>query len=351
MTRRAVTACLLALLASCAGCAPRLDQLLATRQLDEAVCAAEQASERQRAAAAGILRWLRPALHLHVVTRPELARVLGDDAAKRVLAKVIIVRLRHDSNSVPLAEFDLSLTLDAGDNPMASVALEREALARITGETLPGEVQVTYGPGRAEDTERAARAVAKVGGKLLDAVTLGATSKIQIVRPPSSPSSSGSYMRDPTAAEYRRKAPVTEALYQALQVPYCEQRPGQACDRFFAWSRQAPTGPLALMVETSFSAPGYERDADNETMPRDCRWSHTVRVPLPPGPNVGARISCCFGDRMRYLHELTEGHPETCKARDRGAAAAHARPAAAVPGQRRHRGGGRGRADVELRGA
>lgn len=300
------------------GCAPIVAELLAERHYGEALCAVNGYGRgRQHAEVMAALRGaLDPAVHVHAVTQEEIAPLVGDKASALGEA-VLLVRVRYDTRQVELGSFALHARLvaaeGAADPDEVSVPpawhpedswfdrkAARELIAALTGEELPEGRRYDYGPSAGQRAADGLQISATLSLALLEVATLGILpfrEMFGVGMPPSRASGSG--RRRPTDAEFRAQAPATEALIDLFRTEAFRRyaRPGARYEHLQMWRRPPEDAALELVLSAWYDAPAGDLGVQ-------CDELEVVRVRLPPGDTLEARIRAVFGDRMRRLYEL-----------------------------------------------
>lgn len=274
------------LLALAVGCRPSLARLERGHHYDEAICGAAESAFPEEQVAKVIRRALDPAVHVAVVPREQLAAALGDAAPE--LDSVALLRITHDSNTIPLDRFDATFALRRGGEAAELQPSELATFAAVFKEHVPGPR--TVGPGA---VETAAHTIGTIGAVVLTVASLGLLGGLLRSRGPA-PRSRTVY---PTDQEIRAAAPRATRLFDAvahLQTRHCTDQPGATC-RTLALVPRPPEEPadLALEVRLRYSAL--------------CSWSgirDDFTIPLPPGPTLEARLAAAFGQDLRRLSEL-----------------------------------------------
>lgn len=299
------------LLAPALACGPSLAQLERGHHYDEAICGAAERAFPEGQVAKVIRRALDPAVHVAAVPRAQLAAALGDDAPE--LERFVLLRITHDSNTIPLDRFFADFTLrsdqpfvrqptdpQAGRYPNGAarpavpttsdgkaVSLEPTDLPRLAAvfaERVPGPY--TVGPGAIES---AMHTVGTIGAAIATIATLGIFGNLLRGRG-SGPQSRTVY---PTDAEIRHAAPRAARLFDAvahLQTS-CPAKPGARCQTL-ALVPRPPDESAALVLELDLRYGSTCSFADVHEV---------LQIALPPGPTLEARLAAAFGDDMRRL--------------------------------------------------
>lgn len=311
MLRRAASL----VLAPALACGPSLAQLERGHHYDEAVCGAAERAFPEGQVAEVIRRALDPAVHVVAVPREQLAAALGDDAPE--LERFVLLRITHDSNTIPLDRFSALFTLrsdqpfvreptgpqpDGDPNGAAisavrvwgdgnSVALEPTDLPRLAAvfaERVPGPYTV-----QPDALDKAIHAAGTVGAAIATIATLGLFGGLLRGR------SAGPQPRTvyPTDTQVRRAAPRATRLFDAvahLQTS-CRDKPGARCQTL-ALVPRPPDESAALVLELHLRYGARHGSG--------CSFAEVhekLQIALPPGPTLEARLAAAFGDDMRRL--------------------------------------------------
>lgn len=288
------------------GCASgQLRRLSDRRAYDQALCAAH--GSRQPEAGLEFVRQrldrdARPRLHLHAVPRAELVRALGE-AGGRLSDRAVLVRAVSAIDDVQIHDFRMHVVLVGPWGPIAAQAPTVETVAALVGETVPPDVVERYPGGRILVPERIAeRPVLGMTAAVLEASTLFIVPVTEFT---------GHTRRVPDRVT--RMLPDDDALAAAAPVAWTVAREadrlghtrydqGQEVSAVWLWPR--PEGePLRLVIEWSYSAhgcAGHTPALRRRPLP-SATVTHTVELPLPPGPDLATRLDSVFGDRMRLL--------------------------------------------------
>jgi hypothetical protein len=282
-----MTRTLTLLLAVLAACAPAQRRLLAARQYPEALAGVDEGALDGGAVLSTIAGDLELGAHLQAVPSDMLRATLpGSPAGFDDLA---LVRVIHDSHTIPLAAYEVSFALLQAGAPVPAVDTSIAALARRSGETLPKDQVIEHeGTTDYRLVVRTRRPLLEIFARVLvNVATVGLLHPVvPIVRDHGSPAYSE--VRRPTPDDYAQNSPAAESLLRWLTPAACD-RPGQRCEQYVLWPREL-TGPLELLVVVRI---GWYRHG-----------ALLYRVPLPPGP-LEQGLLAVFGDRMRPLDELT----------------------------------------------
>ncbi|MFY0539185.1 hypothetical protein [Nannocystis pusilla] len=311
MLRRAASL----VLAPALACGPSLAQLERGHHYDEAICGAGERAFPEGQVAEVIRRALDPTVHVAAVPREQLAAALGDDAPE--LERFVLLRIVHDSNTIPLDHFFALFTLrsdqpfvraptDGDPNGAAvsavglwgdgkTVALQPTDLPRLAAvfaEHLPGPHAV-----QPDAIEKAMHAAGTVGAAIATIATLGLFGGLLRGR------GAGPQPRTvyPTVAEIRRAAPRATRLFDAvahLQTS-CRAKPGARCQTL-ALVPRPPDESAELVLELHLRYGARYGGA--------CSFAdvhETLQLALPPGPTLEARLAAAFGGDMRRLAPKT----------------------------------------------
>ncbi len=269
-----------------AGCVPSLPTLVARHQYREALCAAriEGAGSAGEARVLDMLTTeLAPAVHLRALTRDELTGTWGDAGARLATAYDMVLV----TTSIRGSRFGDAFTVRFVDATTAPS--NRIALAGVTGETLPGSRRVTSGAGVVERVVAAGRSPFAMLAGIGEAATLGMVPMLEMfgfVRPTTTT------VYAPGDEEYRRSAPVAQAVFELLSDQRNYQR---GLHRHGVVLVRHGAGPSSVVIETRFAAYG-----DGVT----CALGERYTVPLTDGADLAARLSARFGGAVVPLRSL-----------------------------------------------
>ncbi|WP_434419600.1 hypothetical protein [Nannocystis pusilla] len=311
MLRRAASLALAPALA----CGPSLAQLGRGHHYDEAICGAAERAFPEGQVAEVIRRALDPAVHVAAVPREQLAAALGDDTPE--LERFVLLRITHDSNTIPLDRFFAAFTLrsdrpfvraptDGDPNGAAGsavrvwdegkvVALQPTDLLRLAtvfAERLPGPHTV-----QPDALDKAMHTVGTIGAAVATIATLGLFGDLLRGR------AAGPQPRTvyPTDAQIRRAAPRATRLFDAvahLQTS-CRAKPGARCQTLALVPRPPDeSAELVLGLHLRYGARFGSACSFAEVQ-------ETLQIALPPGPTLETRLAAAFGDDMRRLAPTT----------------------------------------------
>jgi hypothetical protein len=298
------------------GCRPRVEGLAHAGAFDEAMCAAThytREADRPRAqeSVARILdAAARPRLHLATLSRTELEAAYGE-AGRQIATQVVLVRGTAGIEELGIADFGVSVTLVGPTGPIAQEFPSREAIAALTHEALPQP-----------EVEHVRRRRVIVGerfqqrplmGWAAAALEMSTLFLIPVTEMTGHTRSVGGYdvTSYPTDAEVLASAPVTETLFVAAREQTrvrWDETLGLETTEVWMWPRPADEAraDLALEVEwvyaTGECAPPGAQLKRTHMLPAYVE-RHTT-IPLPPGPDLEARIAAVFGERVQPLVEL-----------------------------------------------
>lgn len=286
MTSRACIAALLSL--ALGACGPSVRSLVTQRHYREAVCAAHDGSDRDRAlvgqaldASAGLLA------HVHVVTDDELRASLGPGFSPGAV-RGRLVRVIAQSDLLPLDTLDLAVTFTAEGGRMAALPATWETLAWSTRETLP--------PHRASQTYL-------TGGNILRGAaaffTLGFSLLFADFRP-------DTIAVEAPLSEYERLAPIATRLHGTTERAGCANHSlsagaGQRCEWYFVLDTVSHD-PVTMELTVRYAA---MRAGGSETEPESCALTRSFRIPLGAPDEIAAQTRARFGDTARPVTELT----------------------------------------------
>ncbi len=286
MTSRA---CIVAALTVVLGaCGPSVRSLVAQRHYREAVCAAHDGSDRDRALVgraldvdAGLLA------HVHVMTDDELRAALGPGFST-VTVRGKLVRVVAQSDLLPLDTLDLSVAFTAEGGRLAALPATWETLAWATRETLP--------PHRTSQTYA-------TGGNVLRGAaaffTLGFSLLFSDFRP-------DTVAVEAPLSEYERLAPIATRLHATTERAGCANHSltagaGQRCEWYFVLDAVS-RDPVTLELAVRYAA---MRAGGAEAEPESCALTRRFRMPLGPPAEIAAQTRARFGDTARPVTELT----------------------------------------------
>lgn len=287
MTRTLALACALL-----AGCGPALPGLVADRHYREALCAAHDGDDHDRAVVrdalqrdAGIL------LHVHVASAAELRGELGDDTAG-VMARARFVRVIAQSDVLPIDAVQLSASFGNDAGQVSGLAAAWPTLAWMTGETLP--------PRRTTQTWITGRNVLAAGAALFSA---GLSLFFEGFRPET-------IEVDAPPSEYHRVAPHASALRALSEAAACQEHrlssvdgAGQRCAWYFVLDA-ASASPVTLHLTARFEAHRVGAIAASE---RACVVERAWEVPLGAVTSVEETALARFGAEMRAITAVARG--------------------------------------------
>lgn len=232
-------------------CAPTLPELVGQRHYNEALCAydaldIEEQAQVRASLVEAMLTDLEPAYHVHEVTLEELSTIMPSEVAERVLERVMLVRLTYDSHELrSLESFSMGLKLLHAGEPVPEIPIEREELALLTGETLPGPRTRTV---RTPEPEYFwALPFAMLGDVILLGQGEFTVKTFEAMR--GEPETA---VIEPSQVDYFAAAPATEALYHATWDAWCSGEPGTRCETFRVFERRG--GPLEMELSGHFTA-------------------------------------------------------------------------------------------------
>ncbi|MFO0578291.1 MAG: hypothetical protein U1A78_30160 [Polyangia bacterium] len=357
MSGRLAPGALAAVLAvlSWGGCAPSLSTLIAERSFADALCLVEQrhlGGEAQQRLLRALLTASEQSIQVDALPPTALAAALGkkgEELGRRFVfyrfayslpsfgrphhgrhsddAEWLARSPEHSSITVPEAEATLELRIDGKAQPLW--ALDRQQLAALTGELLPGPRVVTVPASRESSLSRTLR---QLGGVFLlpfdlvgSIASAGVNAGIGIAslgtarqpvlnyRPLQATESllrdradtpGGTHTEYPTEEELDRAAPLAAALFRlgAECRPRSPFGPPSGPLPFYRCAFVAVPRPPAegearaeLQARLRFAyAVGSGRDAR-------CTLRTELRIPLPAGPTVEERLAAALGGGRRRL--------------------------------------------------
>jgi hypothetical protein len=273
---RAWHALALLLVTGCGG--PTLSQLVARKHYREAVCLATDGSQSERDRLERALSTdAQLYVHVHVITKEELRPLLGE-AADLVASRALFVRVRAQSNVLPVDRMKVSVALAGTGTRVPAKPLDHDSLAFATHEDVPKP-----------HTESTANPL----GVLVTIFTLGlfgnfGGGKTETVQP-----SDGEYRDAPIAFKLRKAMP--DARCEALDMG----GHGQSCQAFFVVDPQVDV-PVRLVVGTTYEADRSDDSGDA------CSIAAESSVSLGPPRDIAKRTETLFGSRARSVNALSD---------------------------------------------
>ncbi len=274
-----------------AACAPTQRRLLAGHHYEEALAGAAKGELDGGELLAAIERDLEPGLHLQAVPASELRAHLGGVAG---VDGVVLVRVIHDANQIPIDSLDVSLSLLHRSTLLPPIEPDRETLAAVTGEPMPVPT-VTVTP--VVTRYKSVGFLELFGRVMVNVATVGLIHPVVPILP-SERSGGVTIQHAPGEAEYRAQIPVAEALRQWLQPPSCNGGLGQVCRGYLLWPRPQLGGDAPLELAVSVGIGGTSGQGDAAIL---------YRLAIPPGALEGG-LAAMFGDRQRTLEDLHRHH-------------------------------------------
>lgn len=273
------------------GCGPRLSALVEHKHYREAICAADDGGQRARGLVArGLVADTETYVHVHRIAAGELARLVGPQLADEALTRVNLVKIVVRTNTLPVDELTLDVTVQGEDMSAAAAPVSWEALAVATGEQVPAPEQV--------------RNYATIGN-LLRGIGVVATAGLSLRYTNFQPRT---WLMAAPLAVYERDMPKAAALLAALPPVRCEGvglhaggTVGQRCTGFFVFDRSSTT-QWTLTLAQAYVATREVAGGDV------CRYERTTSVAI----GDSERWAGLFGPRMRRLEELP-GPPATLR--------------------------------------
>ncbi len=302
------------LLAGALGCHPDVEGLTEARAYDEALCGATYYSRHPDrdlpVVAAALDRDARPRLHLATISPVELEAAYGD-VGRRFSEQAVLVRGTTAIDQVGVEDFGLSLTLTGPTGPILEHPPSRELLASYTGEAFPaGEVIERRSRRRLVQARWQKRPLMGWVAGALEASTLFIV-PVTVITGHSTYDPGGTSVIPPSEDEVAAAVPVATSLARAAEEQsYMRSELGLETAEVFVWDRPADeTAPLALVVEWAYATGNCTpRGAQlKRSYTRTAHVTRSVRIPLPPGPTLEARIAAAFGDRVQPLVGATRG--------------------------------------------
>ena len=267
------------------GCAPRLSALVEHKHYREAICAADDGGQRARQRVAeALVADTDTYVHVQRLDGRELVALgVGPELAYEVLSRVNLVRIVVRTNTLPVDELSLEVTVQGEDMGAAAAPVGWETLAVATGEQVPAAQQV--------------RSYATIGNVLRGVgvvMTGGLSLKYTNFQPRlrTLPATLDVYMRD---------MPRAAALLEALPPIHCEGiglranelGGGQRCTGYFVFDR-SPATQWTLTVAQTYVA---TREVAGGGA---CSHQRTTSAAI----GASEEWSAVFGPRMRRLEEL-----------------------------------------------
>ncbi len=296
------------------GCHANVEKLTDARAYEEAMCGAAHYSRRpeQKLELVGqaLDRDARPRLHLGTIAPAQLEAAYGE-VGRRFSEQVVLVRGTTAIDEVGVDDFGLTLTLVGPSGPIPEEVATRELLALHTGEAIPAG-EVVHTPSRRRFvTERWGRRpiMGWVAGALEVSTLLLVPVTVMTGHTRIDPASSRTI--PPTEDEIASATPVATSLARAAEAQSLARNDlGLETSTVFLWPRlEDETVPLSIVVEWAYATgkctpPGAQL---RRTSQRSAHVARSVRLPLPPGPTLEARITAAFGDRVQPLVRAAPG--------------------------------------------
>ena len=263
MTTRRVRLLSLVLLGLSA-CASSQQKLLAGRHYESALVGLPRGEVDGAALFNAIDADLQVGLHLQAIgadaVRAQLAA--ADTRAPPGLDQVVIVRVLHDSNQVPVTMLNVTLSLLYGRSLFPPIEPDNETLAALIGETS-APVTIRY------PSVDALELLGRVTQNVLAGGPVG-----------------------PVGMRGEAFSPASEILRSWLRPVNC-LTPTDACRRYLLWPRPRVGGDAPLELAVSLR-PGHST-------------AIIYRFALPPG-SLEAGLGVLFGDRVRTVQDLHRRH-------------------------------------------
>ena len=108
---------------------------------------------------------------------------------------------------------------------------------------------------------------------------------------------------EPTDADYRRMAPITEGLRAAFPWSLCGHTPGASCESSDIYERPKDEGNAPITLQFMMYVQAWESGGLFGST-RSCEASHAVKVELPTGRTIEERFAAGFGEQARSFSEL-----------------------------------------------
>lgn len=290
-----------AALAVCASaCAPSLPALLAANRYDEAICLNDDGHYPRKDDAAvirAVQASMRPTVKLHVLTEEELDGVFAAAStdvrarAREACKRVFVVQTRLEIQAAPVERVSASVYLQGEQNSIAAIG-GRQELAKFFHEQLPQSHQVE--PGAMGSLAAWGQDVAE--HPVANFLTLGVWSALN--GPPAKPTTV-----NPTDADYKRMAPISEGLSAAFPWRFCGQKPGAPCDSWSIYERPKDEGNVPITLRFSVHVES-EEEGGLFSRYRRCEALDSVKVELPTGRTIEERFAVGFGEQTRSFSEL-----------------------------------------------
>lgn len=288
----------LALVSSLVGCAPRVSALVEHKHYREAICAAHDGgAHRRRIVSEALAADTGAYVHVHRVELAELAALIGDPAlAEDVLARVYLVKISIQTNTLPLDDLELAVDIQGEDMGAGAAPIGWDSLAVATREAVPA-------PDRRETYATIGNLLRGIGVLVTGGLSLRVTNFDK-----------RTYFFAQPPEVYARQMPRAAALMRALGPVRCDgvrldgrADAGVRCAGHFVFD-PAPAARWSLTLAQTYVA---AIDVDREAA---CRHARVVSVDIGRADEWGAR----FGPRMRALGELPGGRVTTSWARQAG---------------------------------
>jgi hypothetical protein len=274
-----------------AGCGPSLGGLIEAKHYREAICAANDGGEGDRAEVGRALDKDADLLvHVHVVSAEELRPALGE-ATEKVIERGRLARVLVESNVLPVDELEIKAGFVTEGGLVAGLEASWEALAWATEEKLP--------PRRLEQTYATPGNILKGGAAVL---TLGLSLLFTDFEP-------GTVEVDAPPSEFERMAPLATRLRAATERGGCRSPTlpamssatgaGQRCAFYFMLDNVS-RAPVLLDLKARYVAMRHNAESRREEE-RRCAVERTFQVPLGPPSRIEEAAREKFGARMRAV--------------------------------------------------
>lgn len=288
-----------ALALSASACAPSLPALLAAHRYDEAICLNDDGHYPRRddeSVIRAVAASMRPTVKLHVVTQEELdqAFALADSdvraRAHEASKRVFVLQTRLQIQDAPVQHASASANLQGEQSTLAPIG--GQELVTFFHEQLPHSHQVE--PGALGSLAAWGQDVAE--HPVANFLTLGVWSAL--TGPPAKPTTV-----NPTEADYKRMAPISEGLRGAFPWRPCGRTPGAPCDSWDIYERPKNEGIVPITLRLSVHVESEEAGGVFSSS-RRCEAFHNVVVELPTGRTIEERFAVGFGEQTRSFSEL-----------------------------------------------
>jgi len=271
------------------GCGPSLQSLVQAKHYREAIAAGQEGNDDDRKIVGRALDKDTDLLvHVHVVSNDELAPLLGEET-KAATKRARIIRVKLQSNVLPVDKLELNGTFTTEEGRTAAVIADWQSLAWITNEKLPEQrVEKTYLTG--ENFLKGSAAVLTAGLSLL----------FTDFRP-------GSVVVDAPLSEFEAMAPPASALHREAGRSGCAnvgmaEGSGQRCTWYFVLDGVSISA-VALDIDTRYVSTRENANSYN-VEDSTCALQRHIHLPLGTPENIEKLTRKRFGSQMVSVRSL-----------------------------------------------